>query len=301
VIRSAQGLVSYPFSPFRRVELGVSGVYYKSDVLYRGFDPQTYEPLQLDERIGSVGYFEPSAAIVFDNSLFGWTGPVYGRRYRLQVSRAMGGLTFTEGLLDFRNYWNIRQAVVFATRLVGLTRFGQDADRFSLYWGGPYFLRGYDGGSFDLDGDECQDSRYYTGEGSLSRCPVRDQLIGSSAALMNVEVRVPVIKELQIGFLGNFPPVDAVAFLDGGMAWDNQVCLVADYRRSEQCSSGQPVHVVWDRKPGQDPFLWREPLFAWGFGLRVNVFYTILRLDYAFPLNRPDRGGVFSISFGPSF
>jgi outer membrane protein assembly factor BamA len=118
---------------------------------------------------------------------------------------------------------------------------------------------------------------------------------------MNVEVRVPVIKELQIGFLGNFPPVDAVAFLDGGLAWDERVCLDADPVRTDECAEPQDVHVVWDRKSGQDPYLWREPLFAWGLGLRINVFYTILRLDYAFPLNRPDRGGVFSVSFGPSY
>jgi len=41
---------------------------------------------------------------------------------------------------------------------------------------------------------------------------------------MNLELRFPIIKELQIGFLGNFPPVDAVLFFDGGVAWDNQVC-----------------------------------------------------------------------------
>jgi outer membrane protein assembly factor BamA len=61
------------------------------------------------------------------------------------------------------------------------------------------------------------------------------------------------------------------------------------------------VKVVWDRRPGEDPYLTREPLFSWGLGLRVNVFYTILRFDYAFPLNRPDRSGIFSVSFGPSF
>jgi hypothetical protein len=49
----------------------------------------------------------------------------------------------------------------------------------------------------------------------------------------------------------------------------------------------------------------REPLFSYGLGLRLNVFYSILRFDYAVPLNRPARqgfpDGVFSISFGPSF
>jgi hypothetical protein len=33
----------------------------------------------------------------------------------------------------------------------------------------------------------------------------------------------------------------------------------------------------------------------------MNVFYTVLRMDYAFPVNRGDRSGVFSLSFGPSF
>jgi hypothetical protein len=301
LIRAGQASVSYPFSTFRRLELGATAVYYKSDILYRGYDRLTREPLQKDERLGSLGYIQPLVALVFDNSLFGWTGPVYGRRYRLQLSRTLGDLTFTEALVDFRNYWNHKQKVVLASRLVGLTRFGGDADRFALFWGGPYYVRGYDGGSFDLDSAECLDSRHFGEEPSLSRCPVRDQLIGSSAAFMNLELRVPVVTELQIGFLGNFPPIDAVAFFDGGLAWDSQICTLADFTRSSECAEGQPVKVVWDRTAGQDPYLWREPLFSYGLGLRINVFYTILRLDYAFPLNRPRRDGVFSISFGPSF
>jgi outer membrane protein assembly factor BamA len=147
----------------------------------------------------------------------------------------------------------------------------------------------------------CIERRAYSSVTSLSRCPVRDQLIGSSAAFMNLEMRVPVITELQIGFLGNFPPVDAVAFFDGGLAWQDQICTATDFTRSDQCAVGETVQVVWDRKPGQDPYLFREPLFSYGVGLRVNVFYTILRFDYAWPLNRPDRSGIFSVSFGPSF
>ncbi len=34
----------------------------------------------------------------------------------------------------------------------------------------------------------------------------------------------------------------------------------------------------------------------------MNVFYAVLRLDYAFPFNRPERDrGVWSLSIGPSF
>ncbi|MGH7506860.1 MAG: hypothetical protein ACRELX_14480, partial [Longimicrobiales bacterium] len=251
LIRGGQLSISYPFSTFRRVELGASAVHYTRDILYRGIDRFTGEPIQEDDRLGGLKYLQPQAALVFDNSRFGWTGPVYGRRYRLQLSRTFGDLKFTEGLLDFRNYWNYKQKVVLAGRFVGLTRFGGDADQFSLYWGGPYYIRGYDGGSFDINGQECSESRHYSGEESISRCPVRDQLIGSSAAFMNLEMRVPVITELQIGFLGNFPPVDAVAFFDGGIAWDNEICMAADLASTNRCATGEKVHVVWDRKPGQ--------------------------------------------------
>jgi Tol biopolymer transport system component len=302
VMRSAEGMISYPFSTFRRVDLGVAGVLFKRDMLYRGYYLGTGEPLQRDQRLDNLKFLQPSAALVFDNSMFGWTGPIFGRRYRLQASRAIGDFSFTEGLVDFRNYVNWRQRIVFASRVVTLTRQGRDADRFALFWGGPYFLRGYDGNSFDTQGPECADSREYAGGESISRCPVRDQLIGSSGAIMNLELRLPLVDELQIGFLGNFPPLDLVAFFDGGLAWSDHVCTAQDILEPSQCSpeSQQKVRLVWDRR-GEDPYLVREPLFSYGLGIRFNIFYTVLRMDYAIPLNRPGSGGRFSFSFGPSF
>lgn len=306
VIRTVDASVSYPFSPFRRVELGASAVFYKSDIMYRGYYTDTSEPLNHNERLDQLAYWQPSAALVYDNSLFGWTGPVSGRRYRLQLSKPMGDFEFTEGLFDFRNYLNYKQSLVFATRLTALSRHGADADRFLLYWGGPYFIRGYDAGSYELGESECEESRRFVQQ-SISSCPVRDQLIGSSAAFFNAELRFPVIKQLQVGFLGSFPPVDFVTFFDGGVAWNNEVCASASVFDPRECAAGaaRAVKLVWDRKPGEDPFLVREPLFSYGIGLRLNVFYSILRFDYAVPLNRPARpglrDGVFSVSFGPSF
>ncbi|MGH7470417.1 MAG: hypothetical protein ACRENP_20935, partial [Longimicrobiales bacterium] len=271
VIRMAAAWVSYPFSAFRRIELGARGVYYKSDILYRGRYVRTGEPLDRSERIDDLSYLQPMAAMVFDNSLFGWTGPIYGRRYRAQVSRTLGSFAFTEALLDFRNYWNYKQSVVLATRLTGLGRFGADADRFSVYWGGPYYVRGYDARSFPLEGAECERGREQDDAARLSPCPLRDQLIGSSAAFFNTELRAPIIKELQIGFLGTFPPVDLVAFFDGGVAWDNQACLRSNTLNAQRCAAGQSrdIDLVWQRSPGQDPYLVREPLFAYGAGLRL--------------------------------
>ena len=303
VIRGGQLGLAYPLSTFRRIELNVTGVNYQSDILYRGFDALTFQPIEIDQSSAGFSYAQPEVAMVFDNSLFGWTGPVVGRRYRIQLSRTFGGIAFNEALVDFRNYMNWKQKVVLATRFVGLTRFGGESERFGLFWGGPYYIRGYDYNSFDPASNECVESRNWGEESSLSRCPARDQLVGSSAAFVNAEIRLPVITELQIGFLGSFPPVDAVAFFDGGLAWDSRVCGVVDFTRADSCAVGEShdVTIAWDRRAGQDPFLVREPLFSYGLGLRVNVFYTVIRIDYTWPVNRPDRSGMLSFSFGPSF
>ncbi|HET9985505.1 MAG TPA: BamA/TamA family outer membrane protein [Longimicrobiales bacterium] len=302
VMRMGAATMSYPFSPFRRLELGGSATYYKTDVLYRGLYVNDNEPVNETLRLQQFAYLQPFGALVFDNTLFGWTGPIYGRRYRLQASRTLGDFSYNEALIDVRNYANYKRKLVFASQFFGLLHQGGDADRFSLYWGGPYLIRGYDGGSFDPNGAECQASAGADGQASVSGCPARDQLIGSSAAFMNLELRFPVISELQLGFLGAFPPVDAVAFFDGGLAWSRNVCVDGDFTQL-RCTpeNSLPVHVVWRRKPGQDPLLYRQPLYSWGIGLRMNVFYTVLRLDYAIPMNRPGRHGVFSLSFGPSF
>jgi hypothetical protein len=305
VVRSAQGFVSYPLNTFRRIELGASGVYYKRDVLYRGYVRDSGDLVDENRRIGTLSYAQPMAAMVFDNSLFGWTGPVSGRRYRLQLSQTFGDLGFTEALVDFRNYVRIRRSLVFATRFITLARLGGNADQFRNYWGGPYFVRGYDGGSYRFDSDECRAGR--SDAGSIqSSCPARDQLIGASAAILNAEVRFPIITELQLGALGSFPPVDAVVFFDGGVAWDEEICGGADFIDPARCASGeaQPVRLAWHRQPGDDPLLVRMPLYSYGVGLRINVFYAVLRLDYAFPVSRPGfagRRGLFSLAFGPSF
>ncbi|MEO5511803.1 MAG: BamA/TamA family outer membrane protein, partial [Longimicrobiales bacterium] len=303
VFRSGQVGASYPFSTYSRIEATAMGIDYHSEQLISGYDLQTGEAISKTINLGSLTFAEPQAALVFDNSVFGWTGPVDGRRYRLQLSHTVGDINYGQALLDFRNYTNYKQKLVFANRLVGLARSGRDSDRFANYWGHSNFVRGYDYNSFDPNSDECVTSQYYGQSRSQSPCPTRDQLIGSNAVFFNSEVRYPVIDELQVGFLGNFPPVDAVAFFDGGVAWDNKVCTQQSTTTINGCTQSglKDMHVVWDRKPGQDPYLYREPLFSYGVGLRINVFYTVLRLDWAYPINRPDRHGVFSVGFGPSF
>ena len=63
----------------------------------------------------------------------------------------------------------------------------------------------------------------------MSRCPVRDQLIGSSAAFLNLEVRAP-IPGIFSGRLryGSIVPVEAIAFADIGYLWTPNWDLALD-------------------------------------------------------------------------
>jgi hypothetical protein len=45
----------------------------------------------------------------------------------------------------------------------------------------------------------------------------------------------------------------------------------------------------------------RWPVTSYGIGARINLFgFTVLRIDYAVPLQRP-RGGYWIVSLGPPF
>jgi outer membrane protein assembly factor BamA len=225
----------------------------------------------------------PSVALVWDNALFGVTGPIAGRRFRIEVGRYFGDIVVNNVTVDLRNYFNLWGQTTFAARLTTYSRSGPGEREFRLYWGGPYFIRGYDGGSFNLA--ECAASVAQVASLATTLCPVRDQLIGSSVAMASAEFRFPIFNFLDLGFVPlGLPPVDGVLFFDVGAAFNS----------FDQLS--------WKRRPGVDPYWVREPLAAVGGGIRVNIFYNVFRLDYAYPLDRPHhRSGIWSLSFGPTF
>jgi outer membrane protein assembly factor BamA len=163
------------------------------------------------------------------------------------------------------------------------TSSAEDAREFELAWGGPYYLRGYDVGSYGAL--ECQLSKAETALDFF--CPAQTQLIGSSVLLLNSEIRVPVLNSIKDAWLPmNFPPIDAAFFFDIGVAWTPGFST-----------------LTWNRKPGQDIVLYREPLASYGVGLRFNLFFAILRLDFAMAPGRGSRfgRGIWSISLGPIF
>ncbi len=285
--RSVGVQAQYPLSPFARLDFGFETSSIQQDIVFQGISRENLETFSITLDGPTRTFVKPQVAYVFDNSLPGFTGPIAGRRLRLSAGPALGDLNMADVLLDLRNYIQFSGSLGFAQRLLSFARFSLndsgDAEEFEFAWGGPYFLRGYDLGSYGVA--ECEASRGRSESGAF--CPAQQELIGSSALLLNSELRVPLLNPLKDSWLPlNFPPVDAALFFDVGMVF-----------------TPESSKLVWDRQPGQDIVTYREPLTSYGAGLRMNLYFAILRLDYSVAPSR-NRGlgdGIWSLSFGEMF
>lgn len=284
VIRNVFLSGQYPFSRFSRVETGlqfnsiaegIMQVY--QDCNQAGFCGDV-QFKNIDSLNTTLNYVTPSAAFVSDNSLFGTTGPVMGRRMRFAVSQSVGNVRFTDFLVDYRRYDPIVfNTLTFATRLMSSFSIGRDESFYPKYIGRPDYVRGYDRANFNFT--DCTSVL----NPQTVACN-NAQLAGSRVAVANVELRFPIIRRFDIGSAFGLPPVDGLLFYDAGLAW----------------SSGQTPHL--GRAPDDASLLRdRYPLTSWGGGLRVNFFnLAILRWDYARPLST-DRKPNWTFSLGASY
>ncbi|MHB1863395.1 MAG: hypothetical protein ACYCVL_10535 [Gemmatimonadaceae bacterium] len=283
VARQVYVQTAYPFNRFSRLELGggFNNIdrerWFISRSLSNGV---SVSPFQFDStrRDHSLDYVDAQAAYVFDNSLYTATGPIAGQRYRLQVTPVVGAYNWVEYLGDYRRYDPIIfDYLTLATRLYGNLAVGRDEGAFPKYIARPDFVRGYD-----------RNNAFY------ASCPVVGanpsncsavQLLGSRVLVANAELRFPLVRKLELGFLPfALPPLDGLVFYDEGLAW----------------SSGQTVYG--SRPLDYDLTRQRYPLRSYGVGLRLNLFnYAIVRWDYAIPLDQPGHRGFWTWSLWPSF
>jgi hypothetical protein len=277
----------YPLNRFSRFELGAQFVNLQQDRLRfdRVIDVfgQLAAPLQPEriESIGSTSYVSPFAAYVSDNTLMGYTGPISGRRFRLQASPTLGNLQWNEYMADYRRYTPILfNFLTLATRVSSTMRMGRDEFRFPQYIGRPFFVRGYD--RENAFATACIPSL----TGSAVGCSAQ-QLVGSRTVFGNAELRFPVVRRLDLGVLPiSLPPLDGLLFFDAGAAWS----------RGQTLSLRRPTDV--------DPTVDRQRWFlsSYGLGLRLNLFgLALVRWDYAIPLADPQRRGYWVWTLGPSF
>ncbi|MBX6365584.1 MAG: PD40 domain-containing protein [Gemmatimonadetes bacterium] len=287
-IDEAQVAVQYPFSQTRRVEFSGGYTHY-------GFSSQVYRYFAFGNTIvdqdkqddptfdyPSFHTFTAGAAYVGDYSFFGFTSPIMGGRYRFEVSPTVGTMNFESILADVRRYF-FKNPFTFAIRGLHYGRYGTgaaDTLLTPLYLGYPTLVRGYEIGN--LDGSEC------SGDPTTPLgCPEFNRLYGSKVAVFNAEIRVPLFGVPQYGLI-HFPflPTEIAPFFDAGLAWG-------------------PVAGL----PNSDPKIRfatrstdRIPVFSTGVSARFNVLGALVaEVYYAYPFQRPDKGGHWGVNIAPGW
>jgi Tol biopolymer transport system component len=288
ITRQGFWIGAYPLNRFTRFEFGGSlnsvdrstQTYverYRSDGAY-AFDvsPPTNQ--------SGITYAAPYVAWVSDNTLFGYTGPIAGRRYRFQIEPTIGSFRWVEYQADYRRYFPILfNFLTLAGRAQTSVSVGRDETVLQKYIGRPEFVRGYDREQYGRGCNAIPGTPQTPGE--QAACSAIS-LLGSRVAFANAELRFPLVRRFDLGLLPiSLPPVDGLVFYDVGLAW----------------SAGQKV--VGNYSSVRDVALERAPLRSYGAGIRLNLFgFALLRWDYAIALDRPGgRKGYWSWTLGPSF
>ena len=245
-----QGSVARPFSKFTRLQFDGMMVFIDRRFVDPPFDDRS-------DRVG-VGVF----SLVHDAANWGLTGPSSGRRYRVSLETAPSGLSrgvsYQAITADFRQYTRIAGRYSFALRFAGGTSGGDQPKRFYL------------GGVSNWIGSTINRRDVYDVEGlyfSELITPFRGydyyELSGSKFALVNTEFRFPFVDYLALRF--PLPIVLAEVggsiFADVGSAWD-------DNEKFRGVSTADGFHL-------------EDILAAFGYGLRANLGFVVLRFDQA--------------------
>ncbi|HEY7770260.1 hypothetical protein [Longimicrobium sp.] len=288
------GITQYPISQVQRMEFSGGVRRFASDVLVRELVTDvTTGATAYDERREEGNAFnlaEGSAALVYDNSLQGYTSPFAGQRYRVEVAPTLGTAQFTSVTGDYRRYFFLRPFTL-AFRGLHVGRYGRDEALVgNLYLGWPFLMRGYS--QSDVR-NSCVESEEIQG----NDCTLYgDELIGTRVGVANVELRVPVFQQIVLGGSFGLPPVEGFAFFDAGTAWGNTPL--------QNLGSGQQqlVRSSPNFKRGVAPAAdERGVMTSMGVGGRVNLFgYAVLEAVYVNPLER-DRGWHWQFALQPGF
>jgi Tol biopolymer transport system component len=288
--RGGSWVFSYPFSRVQRVEgsVGYSNITFNAQRISDYFaDPYfSYLLDETRENLGNLGFNalhlgQGSAALVYDNSFFGFTSPMLGQRYRLELGTTQGSLSFETALADFRKYYMPVRPFTLAFRAMTYGRYGPDAQSDRL--GAPIFLgydglvRGYSYGSFVYSGAaECV--------GTVT-CPNFYNLWGSRIVVGNAELRFPPLGLFHAGGPFGFLPIEMFFFGDGGYAWSGG-----------GGAAGDPASYYYQYYSGD-----RKPVFSAGGGLRLNLLgFAVLEMAAVHPFNRA-RGTYLQFTLLPGF
>lgn len=296
-------MVSRPFNKFTRLETNINYVAIERDSYsssYWGYDVYGRPFYNESESLPGIKSFTVQTDFVKDNTLWGYTGPINGSRYKIDIEHSpkmsSSDLTYTTAEIDYRKYFRFGHSYNFVTRIGMGGSFGDDPRMF--------FLGGVDNwlnarvARIDNFTEESQDLYF-----SRYPFPLRGfnyyEVYGRKYFLTNIEFRFPFIRYLAMGWplpivIGN---ISGSMFADIASAWE------------KKASSADGKTIILDKSfhgggVTDNGSLYLDDIkMSFGLGMRMNLGFALVRLDTAWrtTLEKTDRKPMFSISVGPEF
>ena len=289
-----QTMVAHPFSKFQRFNYSVAVHNINYSILKPEIDiwGQTQ---YIKENESNYSAVLPSLSWVFDNSVFGFTGPVDGFRKNTTFTISPGGrdkLKFQTLKSDLRKYFRFGKDYTFAVRAFFGKSMGQDKQKFFL-GGMPYLLAG--GGEtngdednslfrevlLDAENETLIHDLYFTEYAFPLRGARFAERFGYNVSLFNLEIRFPFINYLALGFplkviFGN---IRGHAFMDIGSAWNE----ISEFDKSMLYGNN---NSKWPKRYGDNISGEFSPwVTTVGLGTKINLGYFLLRIETAWDKN----------------
>ncbi len=254
---------SYPLDRFSRVESGLSWMGLSRENL-----DQPAEPVQ--DRTLIV----PSLRYVHDNSFFGYIAPINGARYYAYLfgtpKFGRDGISFVSGIVDYRDYLKLFGTFyTFAWRVFAGTSTGSNPQKFFI-GGTENWINATFQGDF-LPVRNVEDLAFLTPVVPMRGYNYSSEF-GNNFALVNMELRFPMLGFLAAGPVPLLQTFFGNAFLDVGSAWGYD--WYNNYKKFQ----------AFDHD-SQGNLKTRDLLIGTGVGARMVVLYFLLRLDIAWAYN----------------
>ena len=265
----------YPVSRFYRFEGGLNYLNVSTENLDDPNDP-----------IQKISFFVPSLAFVKDNTIFGYTAPIEGMRYRFEVfgnaDLKATPYGFYSTLGDFRHYFRFWGDYSFAYRFSGGYSGGKNPQRFFLGGIENWINRRF--ATTDVPIESPSDFAFLTGVYPLRGFNYAER-IGTRFGLANLEFRFPLIRYLVTGALPVlFRDIQGVAFFDAGTSWTRN------------------TKAQFFAKDAYGNTVAKDLLMGTGVGARFYFLYFLLRFDTAWPyIGSSFSKPVFYFSLGADF
>ena len=244
----------YPFDRFDRLEMALNW-----------FTISKENMEVTDAPAENLTVLVPQLSYVHDTSLWGYTAPMLGSRYKFMLfgtpKFGLSGISFLNVTGDYRTYLRLGRNYSIAFRLAGGGSFGGNPQKFIVGGTSNWINRTFTNDYIPLT--NASDYIFLQAGVPLRGYDYNAQ-IGSHYGLFNFELRYPLFAFLQAGPLSiGLQSIAGVMFFDMGSAWDRGRYYVA-FTHDENGS-----------------LVSRDLLMGMGTGARIFFLAFLVRFDIA--------------------